>query len=144
MAEAMVKIASKWMSGIRGRCCNPSYWEDQIGGWPVDMGLAWNGLQRVCTTTGVQPGVVWTHRSLRGQTQFKSSETCFKSRHRVRFSTAKVLGFDLSFVYIPGVARVFNLWLLYLVGGVTINVISGCEAKCQLGRPTIYLRRASM
>ena len=22
-------------SGIRGGCCNPSYWEDRIGGWPL-------------------------------------------------------------------------------------------------------------
>ena len=26
------------LSGIRGGCCNPSYWEDQIGGWPVNRG----------------------------------------------------------------------------------------------------------
>ena len=35
------------MSGIRGGCCNPSYWEDQIGGWPVDRGqleMSWRGL----------------------------------------------------------------------------------------------------
>ena len=23
------------LSGIRGGCCNPSYWEDRIGGWPL-------------------------------------------------------------------------------------------------------------
>ena len=23
------------VSGIRGGCCNPSYWEDRIGGWPL-------------------------------------------------------------------------------------------------------------
>ena len=26
------------MSGINGRCCNPSYWDNRIGGWPVDRG----------------------------------------------------------------------------------------------------------
>ena len=26
---------TKNWSGIRGGCCNPSYWEDRIGGWPL-------------------------------------------------------------------------------------------------------------
>ena len=90
-------------SGIRGGCCNPSYWEDRIGGWPLcrrsAKGSKW--LAEGPHYTSILVGGRCGPRPPRGQTQFESCRgprSCRTSSPKtgsplwVRFPAAAVLG----------------------------------------------------
>ena len=72
------KWGKKWifinwgcLTGSLWQFCNQIYWDFEDGLWIGNHLKAQNGLQRVCTVPGVQPGVVHTHRFLQGQTEFQ-------------------------------------------------------------------------
>ena len=116
------------LSGIRGGCCNPSYWEDRIGGWPLcrrsAKGSKWlaegphytSGLVLVGGADPDPPGadpirICWGPRSCRTSSPKTGSPLW------VRFPAAAVLGLTTGvgkqdFVCIPGIVS--------LVGGITI------------------------
>ena len=92
-------------SGIRGGCCNPSFWEDRIGGWPLcrrsAKGSKWlaEGPHYICGTDTAGSGVRPRHPQ--GQTQCESAEARGAAglqvqRARVRFPAAAVLGLGLA------------------------------------------------
>ena len=70
--------------------------EFEDGLWIGNHLKARNGLQRVRTIPGVQPGAVRTPGFLRGQTEFQSAWVCVaawcQARRRVRFPASVVLG----------------------------------------------------
>ena len=70
--------------------------EFEDGLWIGNHLKAQNGLQRVRTTPGVQPGAVRTPGFLRGQTEFQSTwvhvAAWCRARHQVQSPAAAVLG----------------------------------------------------
>ena len=82
--------------GVRGRLCNPSYWDGGIWGWLMDREppKTQNDLQRVCTIPEVRLGSVCITGLLWDQTEFQSAWVCvaawFQARGQVWFLSAAV------------------------------------------------------